>query len=97
MGAAKSFNELLWGDQLPEIEALVSSLEDRWRDGARLVKAFPREATVRGVCPDCGLERTESIAALLEQRLGEMTLWDLTDSLKCERGSCGGKLDYEIE
>lgn len=47
-----------------ELEALVSALEVRWRDGQMLLRAYPREATIRGQCRACGLERVETVERL---------------------------------
>ncbi|UDF02995.1 hypothetical protein [Asticcacaulis sp. AND118] len=81
-----------------EIEELVTALEERWRDGQMLLRAFPREATIRGSCPMCGLERVEQVGLLVDRyEVNAMTLTDLGDALRCERPSCKERLDYRLE
>lgn len=81
-----------------ELEAMVCALEDRWRDGQMLLRAYPREATIRGQCRACGLERVETVGLLLDRyNVRGMTLAELGEALRCERSSCGERLDYRVE
>jgi|GEM_PF-7046330 len=85
-----------WGDD--ELEALIEGLEERWRDGQMLLRAFPREATIRGQCPLCGLERLENVEELVIRfQAGDSTLSDLGEALRCPRASCGERMVYDVE
>ena len=80
-----------------ELEALISAAEQRWRDGQLMLRTFPRDAVVRGTCPDCALERVESVRHLIERYgFGDRTLRDFSRRLKCQRYKCGGELDFEV-
>jgi hypothetical protein len=79
-----------------ELEALISACEAQWQ-GKRPIRTFPHGGVVRGLCPGCGLERVESVSALVDDgRLGGLTLDELADIMPCQRLSCRGRLDYRL-
>jgi len=53
------------------------------------------EAVVRGVCPDCSLEREHSVSELLHNKSLRMSsVEQLKKVLPCRR--CEAEIDYEI-
>ncbi|ESQ90113.1 hypothetical protein ABAC460_10120 [Asticcacaulis sp. AC460] len=60
------------------------------------ISRLPGHVMVTSRCQDCGTESQYSVAQLVREKVGSMTVDDLAAKWRCRRDSCHGPLEMDV-